>query len=114
MSIKKVVVIGGGVLGSQIAYQSAYCGFDVVTWVRSEGSIGRAKPKAERLHDIYVGELKAAKAGAPGPVSRGLVGNNADLSKIDFDKLINKKTLIKYILISVFYLFYYFIKYSIC
>lgn len=90
MSIKKVVVIGGGVLGSQIAYQSAYCGFDVVTWVRSEGSIGRAKPKAERLHDIYVGELKAAKAGAPGPVSRGLVGNNADLSKIDFDKLINK------------------------
>ena len=29
MDIKKVVVAGGGVLGSQIAYQSAFCGFDV-------------------------------------------------------------------------------------
>ena len=26
MEIKNVVVIGGGVLGSQIAYQAAYCG----------------------------------------------------------------------------------------
>ena len=39
MSIKKVVVAGGGVLGSQIALQSAYCGFDVTIWLRSEGSI---------------------------------------------------------------------------
>ena len=27
------VVIGGGVLGSQIAYQAAYCGFDVAIWL---------------------------------------------------------------------------------
>ena len=27
MEIKNFVVIGGGVLGSQIAYQAAYCGF---------------------------------------------------------------------------------------
>ena len=49
MDIKKVVVAGGGVLGSQIAYQSAFCGFDVTVWLRSEGSIERAKPKFERL-----------------------------------------------------------------
>ena len=53
MDIKKVVVAGGGVLGSQIAYQSAFCGFDVTVWLRSEGSIERAKPKFERLLNIY-------------------------------------------------------------
>ena len=27
--MKNIVVAGGGVLGSQIAYQAAYCGFNV-------------------------------------------------------------------------------------
>lgn len=36
MSFKKVVVAGGGVLGSQIAFQAAYCGFDVTIWLRSQ------------------------------------------------------------------------------
>ena len=45
MALKKIVVVGGGVLGSQIAYQVAYKGFDVTVWLRSEGSIERAKPK---------------------------------------------------------------------
>lgn len=34
MEIKNVVVIGGGVLGSQIAYQAAYCGFNVTIWLK--------------------------------------------------------------------------------
>lgn len=58
MNFKKVVVIGGGVLGSQIAYQSAYCGFDVTIWLRSEGSIGRTQPKIDKLHDTYANALK--------------------------------------------------------
>lgn len=33
MGFKKVVVVGGGVLGSQIAYQVAYKGFDVTVWL---------------------------------------------------------------------------------
>lgn len=49
MEIKNIVVIGGGVLGSQIAFQSAYCGYDVTIWLRSEGSIGRCKPKLDNL-----------------------------------------------------------------
>ena len=39
MCIKNVVVAGGGVLGSQIALQSAFCGFNVKIWLRSEGSL---------------------------------------------------------------------------
>ena len=46
MTIKNVVVAGGGVLGSQIAYQAAYKGFAVTVWLRSEGSVERAKPKS--------------------------------------------------------------------
>ena len=37
--MKNIVVAGGGVLGSQIAFQAAYCGFHVTIWLRSEGSI---------------------------------------------------------------------------
>lgn len=54
LMIRKVVVAGGGVLGSQIAFQSAYCGFDVTIWLRSESSIGRTQPKLDHLHQVYI------------------------------------------------------------
>lgn len=47
MSFKKVVFAGCGVLGTQIAFQAAYCGFDVTIWLRIKSSIGRTKPKIE-------------------------------------------------------------------
>lgn len=53
MKIKKIVVAGGGVLGSQIAFQAAYCGFDVVIWARSEDSKTRVEKKIEKLKDTY-------------------------------------------------------------
>lgn len=49
MKYSNVVVAGGGVLGSQIAFQAAYCGFNVTIWLRSEGSIGRTQPKIDNL-----------------------------------------------------------------
>lgn len=49
MNFKKVVVAGGGVLGSQIALQSAYKGFDATIWLRTDASIDRARPKLERF-----------------------------------------------------------------
>lgn len=52
--MKKIVIIGGGVLGSQIAFQSAYCGFDVTIWLRSEGSIQRAKEKLAMVKQEYI------------------------------------------------------------
>ena len=88
MKIQNVVIAGGGVLGSQIAYQCAYAGFHVTTYLRSEASVERARPKVARLHGIYTAELQAAKAGAT-PVSRGLVMNQ-DPAGADFDKLLQK------------------------
>ena len=88
MSIKKVVVAGGGVLGSQIALQTAYCGFDVTIWLRSEGSIERAKPKLERFKNIYIETLEAMKTD-PNEYCRGLAAKT-DLSEGELDELKQK------------------------
>ena len=45
MTFQNIVVCGGGVLGSQIAFQLAFCELNVTVWVRSEESIKRTKIK---------------------------------------------------------------------
>ena len=72
MDYKKVVVAGGGVLGSQIAFQTAYCGFDVTIWLREPGSIGRCQPKLDRLRGIYLDTLEAMKTN-PAAYAYGLL-----------------------------------------
>lgn len=57
MNYRKIVVIGGGVLGSQIAFQTAYCGYDVTIWLRSEESVKRAKEKIDKLKENYLKSL---------------------------------------------------------
>lgn len=82
MDFKKVTVAGGGVLGSQIAFQSAFRGFDVTVWLRSDASIGRAKPKFERLRTIYLQTLEAAKT-SPAAWARGFGSERPDDAGID-------------------------------
>lgn len=86
MKIKNVTIAGGGVLGSQIALQSAYKGFSVTMWLRSEGSIKRAKPKLERLRTIYKQTLEAMKTD-PTAYCRGLA-DSPDVSAATIDELI--------------------------
>lgn len=62
MERKKVVVVGGGVLGTQIALMCAYAGKDVTIWLRSEGSVTRTKPKLERYSALMLQDLEKAKA----------------------------------------------------
>ena len=85
MDMKNITVAGGGVLGSQIAFQSAYKGFAVKVWLRSEGSIGRAKPKFERLAGIYDAALSAMKEN-PAAYCRGLA-DSPDVSADRIDEL---------------------------
>ncbi|MDY4041229.1 MAG: 3-hydroxyacyl-CoA dehydrogenase [Collinsella sp.] len=70
MSLKNVTIAGGGVLGSQIAFQAAYSGFNVKVWLRSEASIERAQPKFDRLLQIYLDTLEAWKTN-PAAYCRG-------------------------------------------
>ena len=58
MNYKKIVVAGGGVLGSQIAFQAAYCGFDVTIWLRSEDSKTRTQPKLDELRKNYIDTIR--------------------------------------------------------
>lgn len=88
MNIKNVVVAGGGVLGSQIAFQAAYKGFNVKVWLRMESSIGRAKPKFERVEKIYLETLQAMKT-KPQAYCRGLA-DNPKLAETQIDELIEK------------------------
>lgn len=87
MSFQKVTLIGGGVLGSQIAYQCAYKGFDVTVYLRSEASVERAKPKFQRLREIYLSDLEATKnhIGLSNTYSRGIIEDFSTLTpeKID-------------------------------
>ena len=66
MSYKNVCVAGGGVLGSQIAFQAAYCGFDVTIWLRSEGSIGRTQPKIDHVREEYIAAIEGMADGTGG------------------------------------------------
>ncbi|MCQ2771433.1 MAG: 3-hydroxyacyl-CoA dehydrogenase NAD-binding domain-containing protein, partial [Clostridia bacterium] len=72
MNYKKVVVAGGGVLGSQIAFQAAYCGFDVTIWLRSESSITRTQPKIDQLKADYITDIERMANGEAGFWARGL------------------------------------------
>lgn len=89
MKLKNVVVAGGGVLGSQIAFQAAYCGFDVTVWLRSKGSITRTQPKLDHLKEVYTQtiELMATPEGqTPANWARGI----ADFDSFDKDKCLEK------------------------
>ena len=88
MNIKKVTVAGGGVLGSQIAFQSAFCGFNVTIWLRSEGSIERARPKIDRLKEIYINTMEAMKTN-PQAYCRGFT-DKTELSGAEINQLISK------------------------
>ena len=54
MNYKKIVVAGGGILGSQIAFQTAYSGFDVTILVRAEDSLDEVNKKLYELQREYI------------------------------------------------------------
>ncbi len=85
MEFKNITVAGGGVLGSQIAFQTAFKGFRTTVWLRSEGSIERAKPKLERLKGIYLATLEAMKTN-PLAYAAGLT-DRKDLTDAEIDAL---------------------------
>lgn len=51
--MKKLTLAAGGVLGSQIGFQAAVCGWEVTFWMHSSSSITRTKPKIEKLQSVY-------------------------------------------------------------
>ncbi|MDU6791671.1 MAG: 3-hydroxyacyl-CoA dehydrogenase NAD-binding domain-containing protein, partial [Anaerococcus sp.] len=96
MKIKKVTIAGGGVLGAQIAYVTAFHGFDVTIWGRSEGSIERVKPRIDHLHEIFTKELMACPSyiGQENPnYPRSFFNDKSEITeeKIEELKKVNEK-----------------------
>lgn len=92
---KKIVIAGGGVLGTQIGLISAYHGFDTTFWLRSEGSIGRTQPKIERYSALMLEDLAKAKAMVGNPMGafvypRGLISDWKNTTAADIDALMGQ------------------------
>lgn len=62
-SIHNVTVLGTGVLGSQIAYQSAYFGFEVTAYDISDEIVNTARKRFEALAARYEREVEGAAGG---------------------------------------------------
>lgn len=61
MNIKKVTVAGSGVLGSQIAFQTAFKGFMVSVYDINEEVLEKAKERFQALKLRYMADLKATQ-----------------------------------------------------
>ena len=85
MSYKKIVVAGGGILGSQIAFQSAYCGYDVTILIREEDPIADVKSKLKTLNKTYLKTIEQMSK-KEGVWARGI----ADQKGFKKGKCINK------------------------
>lgn len=70
--MKNITVLGTGVLGSQIAFQTAFHGFDVVAYDIDQAALDRAAERFEALAARYVadGVENAADGGAQAAVGR--------------------------------------------
>lgn len=53
MNYKKIVIAGSGVLGSQIAFQTAFHGFEVNVYDITDDAITAAKGRMENLKGVY-------------------------------------------------------------
>ncbi len=62
MNYQHITVAGSGVLGSQIAYQTAYKGFHVFVYDINEEALGKAKERISKLKSGYQEDLGAAEA----------------------------------------------------
>ena len=77
--IEKVVVLGTGVLGSQIAYQAAYSGFDVTAYDISDEILEKARDGFSGLAARYENEVEGASDGS----ARAALERIACSSKLD-------------------------------
>ena len=57
MNYKKIVIAGGGILGSQIAFQTAYSCFDVTILVRPEDDQEEINRKLNKLEETYLNSI---------------------------------------------------------
>ena len=85
MNNKKIVVAGGGILGSQIAFQSAYCGYKVVIVIKKENNKEEVENKIDSLYKTYKETIELMIKDKEW--ARGIADKNNYTKEICLDKL---------------------------
>ena len=70
MNIKKVMIAGGGTLGSQIAWQTAFNGFEVVVYDAFDKGLERSKAFHQQFADLFLNTRGASKEEIEATLSR--------------------------------------------
>lgn len=86
MEYTNILIAGSGVLGSQIAFQTAFHGFAVTVYDINDEALNRAKDRIEQLKPLYQADLGATDEALEAAMSRftfqsdlALAAANADL-----------------------------------
>ncbi|MEV9640585.1 3-hydroxyacyl-CoA dehydrogenase [Mammaliicoccus sciuri] len=79
MEYKNITVAGSGVLGSQIAYQTAFHGFNVSVYDINDEALNQAKERINKLKEVYKADLNATDAVVDSAFKR--ISFNSDLAK---------------------------------
>lgn len=94
MEYNKIVVIGGGVLGSQIAFQSAYAGYNVTILIREDDNKDLVIEKLNRLRETYIetiNKMNTIEGKEPGNWARGI----SSIEEFDANNCLEKVNKIK-------------------
>ncbi|BCN77885.1 3-hydroxyacyl-CoA dehydrogenase [Prescottella equi] len=87
--IRKVTVLGAGVLGSQIAFQTAFKGFDVTSYDIDDKALDAARGRFASLVDTYRQEVPGADDGsADATLDRLTLTSDLDAAVADADLVI--------------------------
>src|SRR3954468_8544552 len=78
--LSNITVLGTGVLGSQIAFQTAFSGFDVVAWDVDDTALEAAKARFRKLADRYIREDFQGSAGGKAEAALERLRYTADLA----------------------------------
>lgn len=79
MEFKNVTIAGGGVLGAQIAFQSAFHGFDVIVYDINDEAIGRTKAAFDKIGAAFKTDLNATQEQVDAANSR--ISTTTDLAE---------------------------------
>lgn len=70
MKFNKITIAGGGVLGAQIAFQSAFHGYKVMVYDISEEAIENTKTFFKRIGEAFITDLNASQAQVDEAINR--------------------------------------------
>jgi 3-hydroxyacyl-CoA dehydrogenase len=88
MNIQNVTVCGSGVLGGQIAFQTAFHGFNVVLYDINQELLEKAKEKFHQLAELYKVDLNATQQDVDNAIERISYSTNITEAVKDADLVI--------------------------